>query len=177
MEGWIDTYWSADAKQLWDYFIDKGGGNGISWEIGFLRIASPGDAPELVAHYNDRHALENPFGLTEPATKPEPIVHDSIDEIEQEAGDPCEDHVHVDMPFAAADALTWRLASELVRRHPEELWVIRTFPFDGFYDAFRFAVCPTLSHPQRPSPSTGTEPMSRWGGSLSPSSLLMTSHF
>ena len=134
VEGWIDTYWSADAKQLWDYFIDKGGGNGISWEIGFLRIASPGDAPELVAHYNDRYALENPFGLTEPATKPEPIVHDSIDEIEQEAGDPCEDHVHVDMPFAAADVLTWRLASELVRRHPEELWVIRTFSFDGFYD-------------------------------------------
>jgi len=44
------------------------------------------------------------------------------------------DHVHVEMPFAAADPLTWRLAVELVRRHPEELWILRTFPLDGFYD-------------------------------------------
>lgn len=134
VEGWIDTYWSADAKQLWDYFMDKGGGNGNTWEIGFLRIASPADAPEVVVHYNDKYSVENPYGLTEAATLPKPVLHDSVKDIEQKAGDPCEDHVHVDMPFAAADALTWRLASELVRRHPEDLWVIRTFPLDGFYD-------------------------------------------
>lgn len=38
------------------------------------------------------------------------------------------------LPFHVADALSWRLVAELVRRHPDELWALRTFPFEGHYD-------------------------------------------
>lgn len=48
--------------------------------------------------------------------------------------DGCENHVHFDGPFRAADALTWHVANELVRRHPKDLWVMRTYFQDGFYD-------------------------------------------
>jgi len=38
------------------------------------------------------------------------------------------------MPFSVGEPLTWRLAVELVRRHPDELWLVRTYPMDGQYD-------------------------------------------
>ena len=67
VDGWIDSYRrSANPKHLWDYFVEKGGGNGMTWEIGFFRIASAADAPEILAHYNERYSKENPFGLTKP---------------------------------------------------------------------------------------------------------------
>ena len=135
VDGWTDDYWTADAKGLWDYLVDKGGGNLVTWEIGFLRIASPENASKVAAYYNEQFSKGNPFGLTKPESVPQPIVDEVFEETEEpNASDPCEEHVHVAMPFAAADPLTWRLAVELVRRHPEELWIIRTFPLDGFYD-------------------------------------------
>lgn len=134
VEGWIDDYWSAEPHELWEYLVDKGGGNGMSWEVAFFRIASAEDAPKVATYYNDKFALENPFGFKDPVDTPVSIVHESVEDIEEISENPCESHVHVDMPYAAADALTWRIASELVRRHPEDLWVVRTFTLDGFYD-------------------------------------------
>lgn len=40
----------------------------------------------------------------------------------------------LELPFHIADAVSWRMVAELVRRHPDTLWVLRTFPFDGHYD-------------------------------------------
>jgi hypothetical protein len=158
VEGWTDDYWTADAKDLWNYLVDKGGGNGITWEIAFLRIASSADASQIAAHYNDEHSKGNPFGLTKPETEPPPLIHDAIVKIEEPATtDPCENHVHVDMPFAAADPLTWRLAVELVRRHPEDLWIVRTFLFDGSYDCLSIRLLPN------PLLSSGTIAINRNG--------------
>lgn len=47
-------------------------------------------------------------------------------------GDPT--HVEVGAPFSVAEVLTWRVAVEIVRRHPDRLWVVQTYPMD-FYDA------------------------------------------
>jgi hypothetical protein len=126
----------------------KGGGNGITWEVGFLRISAPEDAPRIAA-YDAVYKKENPFGFTAPEAVV-PMIHDSsFDEAEavaDEASDPCADHVHVEMPIAAADPLTWRLAVELVRRHPEELWILRTFPMGGRYDCLSIRRLPDVLH-------------------------------
>jgi hypothetical protein len=41
--------------------------------------------------------------------------------------------VDMTLPFPVADVLTWRVAVDLVRRHPTRLWIVQTHPFD-FYD-------------------------------------------
>jgi hypothetical protein len=70
-------------EQLWTYFTDEGGGNGTTWEIGFLRIASTEDAPRIAAQYNERYSKESPFGFTKPDTVPESLVHEVIEEMEE----------------------------------------------------------------------------------------------
>lgn len=50
----------------------------------------------------------------------------------------------LELPFHIADATSWRMVAELVRRHPDELWVLRTFPFEGHYD------CLTVVRRSRP---------------------------
>lgn len=47
------------------------------------------------------------------------------------------------VPFASADPLTWRLAVELVRRHPKDLWILRTFPMN-FYDCLAIRKLPDV---------------------------------
>lgn len=38
------------------------------------------------------------------------------------------------LPQPFAEAASWRLAAELVRRHPDDLWVVETHPMTGQYD-------------------------------------------
>ena len=46
-----------------------------------------------------------------------------------------EDERHYEaLPPALADAASWHLATQLVRRHPEELWITTPIPFSGLYD-------------------------------------------
>jgi hypothetical protein len=44
-----------------------------------------------------------------------------------------DEKAHAAMPFPVGEVLTWRAAVDLVRRHPGELWIVQTYPFD-FYD-------------------------------------------
>jgi hypothetical protein len=135
VDGYVDDYWSADAPQLWEYFVDKGGGNAYSYEIAFLRLRSPEDASAVLAHMESKLAEGHPLGLSAPVSPPMETVPDTpAAEIVDEPADPCDDHIHVDAPFAIADVATWQLAVELVRRHPDDLWIIRTYPMDGHYD-------------------------------------------
>lgn len=164
--GWVDETWDADPQTLWTYILDRDGGNGISWEVGFLRIAAAEDAPVIAAHYDARYREYGLYGTT----PPKPLVHtvhelEPIDEAEIEP-DPCAEHVHVSMPLAAADALTWRLAVELVRRHPEELWILRTFPMDGQYDCLSIRRLPdVLASPSIAINRLGTHVQVGWLGS------------
>lgn len=135
VEGWVDDYWLADPASLWEYFVEKGGGNAYTYEVAFLRIEQPADAEAVIHHLEGVLANGHPLGLTAPveevaATDPTPA--DIVPDVEPD--DPCDNHFHVDVPFVVADAMTWQLAVELVRRHPADLWVIRTFPMDGHYD-------------------------------------------
>jgi hypothetical protein len=145
--GWVDETYQTTPKQVWAYLVDKGGGNGLTWEVAFLRIASLEDAPKIAAHYDALYRKENPFGFTAPASIPtvdDAGLHETP--AAYEARDSCAGHVHVEMPTAAADPLTWRLAVELVRRHPEELWILRTFPMDGMYDCLSIRRLPNVLH-------------------------------
>ena len=135
VEGFVDDYWIADAPQLWEYFVEKGGGNAYSYEVAFLRLLRPEDAPAILAHMEKQLAMGHPLGLSPPVSppdeaEPDAAAHESTDE----PADPCDAHFHVEAPFAVADAATWQLAVELIRRHPADLWLIRTYPMDGHYD-------------------------------------------
>jgi hypothetical protein len=145
---WVDDTYQATPDDLWAYLVDKQGGNGITWEVGFLRISASDDAPKIAAYYDGLYRKENPFGFTAPELVG-PTVHDPnvVDDAPRDAdgaSDPCAAHIHVEMPFAAADPLSWRLAVELVRRHPEELWILRTFPMDGMYDCLSIRRLPDV---------------------------------
>ncbi len=115
------------------FYVDKGGGNAYSSEIAFLRLRRPEDASAVLARM--KLAEGHPLGLSAPVSPPMetvpsfPTVGDP-----NEPADPCDDHFHVDAPFAIANVATWQLAVELVRRHPADLWIIRTYPQYGHYD-------------------------------------------
>jgi hypothetical protein len=51
-----------------------------------------------------------------------------IDSSIHEAGE------HLDLPYRFKELGSWRIASELIRRHPEDLLVIETHPCTGQYD-------------------------------------------
>lgn len=51
---------------------------------------------------------------------PEGVLHDDLGRIR--------------LTTHLADALSWQVAAQLIRRHPRELWVINSWPLDGFYD-------------------------------------------
>lgn len=158
VDGWVDEIYESDAGRVWEYLEDRDGGNAYTWEVAYLRIGSISDAPALAAHHDARRAEQgNPLGLfqDEPPPQvlhetdsPEPVPSEDPENGEDLPTDPCLDHTHVNMPLAAADALTWRLAVELVRRHPDDLWILRTYPFDGFYDCLSIRRLPdVLSSP------------------------------
>lgn len=139
VEGHIDpTFGDQEAGLIRDYVHDKSGGNGHSWEVAFLWIASAGDAPAIVSHLDeilkrDGHPLGITFGEpghqlaeTGSGTRVDLSVADMSPE------DPAEAPASP-LPFPVAEVLSWRLVSELVRRHPADLWVLRTYPYD-FYD-------------------------------------------
>lgn len=134
VEGWADDYWDADPVVLWEYFAEKGSGNAYSYEIAFLRLESAGDIVPVIEHLDAKLADGHPLGLPAQTGATAGDSHALESAADDEAGDPCADHVHVGAPFALADTATWQLAVELVRRHPDELWVIRTHPMDGHYD-------------------------------------------
>lgn len=54
------------------------------------------------------------------------------------------------------EAASWRLASELVRRHPQSTRLIRAFPGDGQYDVLWIlaSACATRPRPARGSPGS-----------------------
>ena len=70
VDGYVDDYWSADAPQLWEYFVDKGGGNAYSYEIAFLRLRRPEDASAVLAHMESKLAEGHPLGLSAPVSPP-----------------------------------------------------------------------------------------------------------
>jgi hypothetical protein len=143
-----DDNFSADPGTLWDYLVEKGGGNGVAWEVGFLRIAVVDDIPAIIAHISEtfrQQPVEEPSAPPEERTVASRMGFDELNATSESiAEDPCQHHRHVQVPFAAADALTWQLAVELVRRHPEDLWIIRTYPFDGAYDCLSIRRLPDV---------------------------------
>lgn len=165
--GWVDETWDADPPTLWTYIVDRDGGNGISWEVEFLRIAAAEDASAVAAHFDAHYRKEGLYGLI----PPQPLIQtihepEPVEEAEDDQIDSCAEHVHVGMPLAAADALTWRLAVELVRRHPEELWILRTFPMDGMYDCLSIRRLPdVLASPTIAFNRLGTHVNVGWLGS------------
>jgi hypothetical protein len=146
LPGWVDDYWSQGTPAgLWEYFCDKGGGNGYSWDVAFVRVASVEDAEAVTAHLDATlRATGHPLGffasMATPATSAvvqPPAVEEPVDEPGPVVEPPAPEVVeppYMELPFHLSDALTWRLASELVRRHPDTLWLVRTFPMDGNYD-------------------------------------------
>lgn len=135
VEGFVDDYWSADAPQLWEYFVDEGGGNAYSYEVAFLRLLRAEDAKAVLTHLENQLAEGHPLGLSAQVSSPvETVPSSPTVASDDEPADPCGAHVHVDAPFPIADVATWQLAVELVRRHPADLWIIRTYPMDGHYD-------------------------------------------
>lgn len=141
LPGLVDPAFSASAAQVMAHLHDKSGGNAYTWEVAFLWIASAEDAPAVVEYVDDILNKEgHPLGLNSPSPSASP-VQVSSDEVlphtgRLKAAEPrsfAADKYGM-MPFAAAEVLSWRLVSELIRRHPSELWAVRTFPVDGAYD-------------------------------------------
>jgi hypothetical protein len=49
---WVDAHWDeADPQLLWDYLVYKGGGNGITEDVAFVRVRSLRDAARLARHF------------------------------------------------------------------------------------------------------------------------------
>jgi len=147
VEGHTDpNYRDSDAEKIWTYLTDKGGGNGINYDAAFVWIAEAADAPDVIAIQDDHLAREgHPLGYSggKVATpvNPKPQLtsedpaepSDRVQAEEPDSKDSCAGHRHVDMPFPIADVLSWQVIVELVRRHPADLWVMRTHPFE-IYD-------------------------------------------
>lgn len=133
VDGFADDpgYGGADAgaQAAWEYLTDKCGGNGYTFEVAFMWIANTDDARRVIAHVNETLLRDRPLrhrGPTDADIASEEPVADQLD--------PCAPHHHLDdLPFHVSDALSWRLTAELMRRHPDELWAIRTHPND-LYD-------------------------------------------
>lgn len=165
---WVDDRYEAAPDVLWGYFVENNGGNGISNEVGFLRIGAAEDAPKVAAHFDALFRREGIYGPKAPKPVIGPVEEEPTEpatELDDDLRDSHEDHVHVEMPFAAADPLTWRLAAELVRRHPEELWILRTFPMDGHYDCLSLRNLPdVLTSPSIQINRMGTHVSVGWLG-------------
>ena len=43
--------------------------------------------------------------------------------------------------------LAWQIGAQLVRRHRALLWLVRTYPFDGFYDCLTVRLLATPAYP------------------------------
>lgn len=75
----------------------------------------------------------------------------------------------VRVPRPVAEALSWRVAAELVRRHPDELCVIETHPMTGQYD------CLTILDRNRTHQGHPVVQMNRMpGGHVTPRSWFST---
>lgn len=140
VDGHVDpNYAHHPTHETWSYLQDKGGGNGINYDAAFLWIASPGDAGDAFAYVDDGlrrngHPLGKITNIRHartPVTPPPPDPSSSTVDPETEEPGPFEMEKYGAMPFAGADVLIWRLVTELVRRHPGDLWPVRTFPIDG----------------------------------------------
>jgi hypothetical protein len=144
----VDGSFSADPVTLWDYMLEKGGGNGVTWEVGFLRIAAVDDIPAIIAHisemFRQEPVKERPMPREDETVAPPQGGDELEDAGESVAADPCQQHAHVAVPLAAADVLTWQLAVELVRRHPNDLWILRTYPMGGGYDCLSIRRLPDV---------------------------------
>lgn len=141
VQGWHP---SEDATQepaaLWEYWTCKGGGNGFSAEVAFLR--AHGDHVTEAVALLDKQLRAIPLAVkAEPnaADAGEPVRWTS-DHVSDEA-QPDGEHSAWSVPEHLADTLTWALAAQLVRRHPETLWAVNTHPLDGFYNCL--AICDT----------------------------------
>ncbi|MFW5469516.1 hypothetical protein ACOCJ4_05655 [Knoellia sp. CPCC 206435] len=130
-----------NLEGLWDYWADKGGGNGYNHEVAWC-WTRPEYADEAVQHIEQTLRAEgHPLGASttsEPTQQPirasmgsdAPTVLDQadLDEVSEET------EPGWSVPKDIADVLIWQVASQLIRRHPHDLWAINTFPLDGFYD-------------------------------------------
>ncbi|WP_109686047.1 hypothetical protein [Branchiibius hedensis] len=95
-----------NLEARWDYWEDKGGGNGISSEVAWL-VTTPEFASEAVAHRNDLlYHYGHPLW-------PKGILKGDADFAW---------HLHPSPPHVV-EALAWSVAAQLVRRHPLELTV------------------------------------------------------
>lgn len=145
---WVDGWQpsegaSQEPSQLWEYWTYKGGGNGYNTEAGFLRVHG--------AHVTEAVALlDKELRAIPLKKKPQPQVVDigestrSVDEKVEHQTPQDDEEQTWSVPERLADTLIWSLAAQLVRRHPDALWVINTHPLDGFYDCL--AICDVTAH-------------------------------
>ena len=128
-------YKRQDLQDLWEYWSYKGGGNGYGTEVAFLRVHPDHVVAAVETLDADLRAL--PRLTPSPGADPEGGSTSEQRVVETSVQDEEPDHEEEPtwyVPTQLAHVLTWQLAAQLVRRHPEDLWVINTHPLDGFYD-------------------------------------------
>jgi hypothetical protein len=145
--GWMDpAYADSDPRVVWNYLRDTGA-NGVNWEVLQFKIETLDHAAALAGHYSAELTADgHPHGLTggsnkQPVKEMPPAASDP--EERDQSPDPCDTHFHMSVPYPVAEALSWRLAVEIVRRHPKDLWLVQTNPF-GDYDCLTLR---SITHP------------------------------
>lgn len=145
--GWRDpAYADSDPRVVWSYLRDTGA-NAVNWEVLEFKIETLDHAAALAGHYSAELTADgHPHGLTggskKQPVKEMPLVASDPEERDQ-SPDPCDTHFHMSVPYPVAEALSWRLAVEIVRRHPKDLWLVQTNPF-GDYDCLTLR---SITHP------------------------------
>jgi len=150
---WLTEPTAQEPELAWSYWSDHDT-NGYSYAVFQYWARSRRDAEELVAlrtaelaeGHNPLHGMaeepqaaayatgegaEAPAAATEP-TGPSSAIDEAVSSVESESEwvDPHE--ARLSRPHAVSQALVWRLCSELVRGHPDRLWV--TVQGGGMYD-------------------------------------------
>ena len=152
---WLNQSMPQEPELAWSYWSEKET-NGYNYAVFQYWARSRRDAEELVAHrtaelaegHNPLHGMakelrvaahakgkgaEAPAATAEP-TDPSAAIHETVNsaESDNEWVDPHEECERLARSHAVSQALAWRLCSELVRRHPDRLWV--TVQGGGLYD-------------------------------------------
>lgn len=141
-EGWVVLRVDADRPQVerLDKYVCEGGHWELAGQPGWAISAGSGQSATWQIY---RPGVVQPWtlyvkGSQHQLTAPgEDVGHDEL---------PAEDAWRGALPYAPAagvtEAASWRLAAELARRHPGELWIAHTVPIEGVvYD------CLTLWRP------------------------------
>jgi hypothetical protein len=128
-------YAGIDPGKVWESWLDKGG-NGISTLFLSYWIANAADAPAIMAFYDDLWQRGNPYGVPVPMVVAKPVTPAIAEEPDEDdmSTDNADSWKDVVLPGWMSDLASWRLCVELIRRHPADLWLVRTYPMDGQYD-------------------------------------------